>query len=211
MTIAIYCAGGLGKELLGVVRQNSRWDSIIFVDDIMVSGEYKGHKVVPFNELKGQEDTVEFIIANGEPNAREALYNKVTEAGFGMATLYGDGIFPGAKIGKGCILLNCLVSDDCVIEDNVYINSPVTIGHDSVVGAHSVISPFVFVGGKTIIGKKVYIAAGAMIKDRIKIADDSIIGMGAVIMRNVKSKAIMIGNPAKKIGENSGGVFGMFD
>lgn len=42
-----------------------------------------------------------------------------------------------------------------------------------------------------------------MLKDRIHIGKDSIIGLGAVVLRNVREKSIMIGNPAKKIGYNN--------
>ena len=51
----------------------------------------------------------------------------------------------------------------------------------------------------------VYMAPGSMIKDRIHVGEQAIISLGAVILRNVKPKSIMMGNPAQKIGENTEG------
>ena len=69
-----------------------------------------------------------------------------------------------------------------------------------------------FIGGYTSIGNKVYLGPGAMVKDRITIGDSAILSLGAVALRNVRERAIMIGNPAKIIGYNTEDkVFGMFD
>ena len=49
-----------------------------------------------------------------------------------------------------------------------------------------------------------YVGTGALIKNGtkenpIKIGDGAIIGMGAVVTKNVKSKSVVVGNPAKEI------------
>ena len=51
-----------------------------------------------------------------------------------------------------------------------------------------------------------------MTKDSIRIGKEAIISLGTVLLRNVRPRAIMVGNPARRIGENeTGRVFGMFD
>lgn len=52
-----------------------------------------------------------------------------------------------------------------------------------------------------IIGKDVWIGAQVGIVDGINIGDHSIIGMGAIVTKDVPPYAIMAGNPAKKIGD----------
>lgn len=213
MTLAIYCAGGLGKEIIALARSVSRWDEIIFVDDITNAERHASAKVFRFDELCGYNDEIEFIIANGEPAVRESLYNKVKTAGYKMATVCGRGcvILPGASIGEGCVFFAGAISADVVIGPNVLFNGRVTIGHDAVIGAHSVLSEACLIGGHTEIGARVYLAPGSMVKDRIKIGDDAIISLGAIILRRVKERAIMLGNPAKRIGFNTEGkVFNMF-
>lgn len=214
MTLAIYCAGGLGKEVIALARAVSRWDNIIFVDDVTEAEWHAEAKVYRFEQLKEYPDDVEFVIASGEPAGREKLYHRIKEAGYPMTTIYGLGcsVLPGASIGEGCILYDCGISAGAIIEPNVIINTKAVIGHDVVVGMHSVLGFNSFVGGETVIGSRNYIAPGAMIKDRIRVGADSIISLGAIVFRNVKESSIMQGNPAKKIGENERKrVFGIFD
>lgn len=214
MTLAIYCAGGLGKEVIALARAVSRWDNIIFVDDVTEAEWHADAKVYRFEQLKGYPDDLEFVIASGEPAGREKLYHRIKEAGYPMTTIYGPGcsVSPGVSVGEGCILYDSLISADAVIEPNVLLNGKVAIGHNVVIGIHSVCGFNSFIGGGTIIGSRSYIAPGAMIKDHIKIGADSIISMGAIVLRSVKESSIMLGNPAKKIGENERKrVFGIFD
>lgn len=214
MTLAIYCAGGLGKEVVAVARAVSRWDYIIFVDDITDAQWYEGAKVLRFEDIRTLPDEVEFVIANGEPAVREKLYEKIKCAGYKMTTILGLGcnVLPGTTIGEGCILYDCGISAGVTIGPNVLINTKTIVGHDTMIGAHTVISAFCFFGGHTKVGERVYFAAGAMAKDNITVGDDAIISLGAVLLRDTGGKAVMVGNPARRIGENTAGkVFGIFD
>lgn len=215
MTLAIYCAGGLGKEVLQFTRSISRWDEILFVDDVTEASEVHGARVLRFPDVASLGVDVEFIIASGEPAARKALYEKIKAAGYKMGTLISPyaTIWPGAQIGEGSVLLyDCGISVDVTVAENVLINARVITGHNAVIGAHSVLSANAFIGGNTQIGECVYMAPGSMVKDRIVVGDNAIISLGAVLLRNVRSSAIMVGNPARHLGENEKKkVFGMFD
>jgi acetyltransferase-like isoleucine patch superfamily enzyme len=59
--------------------------------------------------------------------------------------------------------------------------------------------PGVDLGGHVIIGKKVFIGTKATIIPKIEIEDNSIVGAGSVVIRKVKSKTTVFGNPAKVI------------
>ena len=214
MTLAIYCAGGLGKEVIGLARAVSRWDNIIFVDDVTETEYHADAKVYRFEQIKDYPDAVEFVIASGEPAGREKLYHRIKEAGYPMTTIYGLGcsVLPGTSIGEGCILYDSLISADVQIGPNVLLNTKVVIGHDAVICSHSVLGYNSFVGGGAVIESRSYVAPGAIIKDRITVGADSIISMGAVVLRNVSESSIMLGNPAEKVGKNElKRVFGMFE
>lgn len=205
MTLAIYCAGGLGREIIALARAVSRWQAIIFVDDITKEKWIEGAAVYRFDEVCTFTDIeYEFVIASGEPSVRAALYKKVKAAGFKMATIYGRGVYvlTGSSIGEGCILYDCGVSTGVTLGNNTLVSTKVVIGHNVTIGESCVISAFSFLGGGTSIGSRTYIGAGAKLKDHVQVGVDVIIGLGAVIFRSVTDGAIMIGNPAKKIGEN---------
>lgn len=205
MILAIYCAGGLGREMIALARSVSRWEAIFFVDDVVEQREIAGAGVFRFEEIERYKGNIEFVIANGEPEAREKLYEKIKAAGYPMATIIGHGcsILPDAEIGEGCVIYSGGISANVKVKNNTLINVNVIIGHDTVVAEHCVLSANCFVGGMTHIGRKVYIAPGVLIKDRVHIADSAIISLGAVILRHVREKAIMVGNPARRIGYNT--------
>lgn len=204
MILAIYCAGGLGREIIEFARAINRWENIIFVDDVTGEKIVSGADVFRFSQVEQFRGNLEFVIANGEPAVREFLYNKVKAAGYPFGKLISPccSILSNTEIGEGCILYDCAISTGVHIGINVLMNGRVLIGHDTIIGAHCVLSALDFLGGYTCVGKRVYIAPGAMIKDRIRIGDDAIISLGAVILRNVRAGSIMIGNPAKKWGNN---------
>lgn len=205
MILAIYCAGGLGREVIALARSVNRWEAIVFVDDVTEQREVAGARVFKFQEVEEYKGNIEFVIANGEPAVRESLYHKIKLAGYPMANIIGNGccILPETEIGEGCIIYDCGISANVKIGCNTLINTKVIIGHDTIVGANCVLSCGCFIGGVTQIKDKVYVAPGALIKDRVCIAQSAIISLGAVILRSVREKAIMVGNPARKIGYNA--------
>jgi maltose O-acetyltransferase len=46
-----------------------------------------------------------------------------------------------------------------------------------------------------------YIGSGATLKEGISVGDDSIIGMGAVVIRDIPAGCVAVGNPARIIRE----------
>jgi len=48
-----------------------------------------------------------------------------------------------------------------------------------------------------IIGKNAWLGMGAVLLPGVTIGDDSIVGAGSVVTKNVPPKSIVVGNPAK--------------
>lgn len=219
MDLFIYCAGNLGKELITLAEiingMEKRWDNIFFLDDVRQEKEFFHHAVYNYDEvleLKRRKN-VQVAIANGEPRIRKILWDKLKKDGFDMASLIYPSPFISeyAKIGKGVIIREyCSVSMDVVIEDNVFVQTHASIGHDTRIGKHSIISSHVGIAGNCEVMEQCYIGMGAMIKENLKIGEKTIIGISSSVFRNIKPSKIVVGNPAKIIGESEGSVFGMF-
>lgn len=89
--------------------------------------------------------------------------------------IFADG---GVKIGD-----NTLISSNCSIGSITHpIHSP---------KRHRLIHKSVE------IGRNVWIGMGAVILPGVSIGDHSIVGAGAVVTKNVPSKTVVVGNPAK--------------
>ena len=108
------------------------------------------------------------------------------------------------RIGKGCRIGSYVCIDrgtveDTIIGDNVMIDNLVHIGHNAKIGEGTIIVAHTVVGGSATIGKNCFIGEGALIKQHITIGDQAIVAMGSVVIRDVPSKDIVAGNPAKSI------------
>ena len=87
-----------------------------------------------------------------------------------------------------------------IIKDNTKIDSNVCIGHDDIIGTNVVITAGASIAGLVTIGNDVYIGLNATIKQRLSIGDGALIGMGSVVIANVKEQLNVFGNPAVKFG-----------
>ncbi|PLX12333.1 MAG: N-acetyltransferase [Marinilabiliales bacterium] len=125
-------------------------------------------------------------------------------------------IMPGCKIGENCnIGQNVVVSPDVVLGNNVKVQNNVSIytgvicEDDVFLGPSmvftNVINPRSAVNrrgqySETVVKKGASIGANATVVCGNPIGEFSFIGAGAVITKEVKPYALVVGNPAKQIG-----------
>jgi UDP-3-O-[3-hydroxymyristoyl] glucosamine N-acyltransferase len=55
------------------------------------------------------------------------------------------------------------------------------------------------IAGSTIIGENVWVAPSSSIINKATVGDNAVIGLGAVVIKSVKEKEVVVGNPAKPI------------
>lgn len=88
---------------------------------------------------------------------------------------------------------------DTIIGDKTKIDGKCRIAHNVVVGKNVVFTGGSGVGGSCVIGDNVWVGSAAKIKDWVKIGDGAFLGIGAVVIRNVKPHTKVFGNPAKEL------------
>ena len=124
-------------------------------------------------------------------------------------------ILGGAKIGKFCNI-NChtFIENEVVIGDNVTIKPGVYIWDGMVLEDNVMIGPNVTFTNdkfprskntnykleKTVIRRGASVGAGAIILCGLEIGEYAMIGAGALITKDVPTRALMAGFPAKIIG-----------
>ncbi len=90
---------------------------------------------------------------------------------------------------------------DTVLKEGAKIDNLVHIAHNVIVGKHSYVIAQAMVGGSTILGDFSWIAPSAVLRDQIKIGNKAIIGLGAVVTKNVPENEIWAGSPARPLKE----------
>lgn len=122
-------------------------------------------------------------------------------------------VLPEAEIGRNCnICANCFIENDVVIGNNVTIKNGVylwdglRIEDDVFVGPNATFINDIFPRSKksyaqqkTIIKKGASIGANATLLPDLIIGENSMVGAGSVVIKDVGAHEVVIGNPAKWI------------
>ncbi len=88
---------------------------------------------------------------------------------------------------------------DTIIGEGTKINNLCHIAHNVIIGKNVVITAHVNVSGSTIIEDNAWISPNVSLRGHQKIGKGAIIGMGAVVTKDVPPDETWIGNPAKKM------------
>jgi len=104
---------------------------------------------------------------------------------------------------------NCFILEDNTIQPFVKIGSNVTmwsgnhIGHDSIIEDHCFITSHVVVSGHVKVGAYSFIGVNATLRNSIALAPASLIGAGAVIMKDTIEKGVYLPKRAELFAKRS--------
>lgn len=100
------------------------------------------------------------------------------------------------EIGNNvCIARGAL--SNTILRSGVKVDNLVHIAHNVEIGENTQVIANAMIAGSVKIGKNCWIAPSSSIKNQLTIGDNVLIGMGAVVIKDVESNSVMIGNPAK--------------
>lgn len=208
--IAIYGAGGFGKEVACLINQineacHTEWNIIGFFDDGKEKGEvisHYGRVLGNLDDLNHYESKLAIALAMGAPHSMKDIKDKITNNNVYFPNLiapdFGISDKEAFSIGEGNIIgWRCCVSCDVVIGSYNVLTSDVVFGHDAKTGNYNVFMPDLRISGGVIIGDCNLLGVGSIILQQIKIGNNVRIGAGAVLMTKPKDGGLYIGNPAK--------------
>ncbi len=201
-------AGGFGREVAWIVeRINSikpTWNLKGFIDDnetLWGSKEGEYHVFGGCEYLSTLED-VYAVCAVGSSNVRKKIIEKLKDTSVKFATLVDPSVLysNSVKIGEGAIVCaGTIITVNVNIGDHVIVNLDCTIGHDAVIDDFVTIYPSVNVSGNVLIGECSELGTGTQIIQGKKVISNTIIGAGAIVVKDCIESGTYVGSPAKKI------------
>lgn len=114
------------------------------------------------------------------------------------------GVIIGDNVEIGsCTAIARGTLSDTIIEDNVKVDNLVHIAHNCWVKNGAFIIACAELSGGVVIGQNAWIAPNSCTHQKISIGDHSLVGLGAVVTKNVPENTVVAGNPAKRIRSTS--------
>lgn len=209
--IAIYGAGGLGREVAGGIQRinnagKENWCLVGFYDDGLEVGSTVSHYgtiLGGMNELNAVSEPLAIAIAVGAPAVRKQIFERIINKNIYFPNLIAPSfriLDPMTfKIGQGNIIQdNCSVTCDVQIGDYNVFNGSNAMGHDVAVGSFNVLMPGVRLSGVSSVGDCNMFGVDSVVLQKVKVGDNVTLGAGSVLMTKPKDGHTYIGVPAKR-------------
>lgn len=163
---------------------------------------YEGHEGFRRWFDEGDRKGVGFCVTIGNPHGRARLELHDFMAGFGLVSV--SAIHPTAFIDKSAvlgegvqILAGAIVMAEARLGRQVIINTRASVDHECTLGDGVELAPAATLCGLVTCETNAWICAGATVLPRMKVGADAIVGAGAVVTRDVPSRTVVMGVPAR--------------
>lgn len=208
--IVIFGASGFGREVAWLIERinklRSTWNLLGFIDDddAIQDRDINGYKVLGKTGDAGKYPGAFFVCAVGASAVREKIVRnlKAVNPDIKFATLIDPSVEMSelVEIGEGTIICaHTIITVNISIGEHVIINLDCTVGHDVVLKDFVTLYPSVNVSGITNIGHAAELGTGMRIIQGKAVGEYSIVGAGAVVVKDIPSKCTAVGSPAKPI------------
>lgn len=201
-------AGGFGREVAWLVERINEveftWNIKGFIDDNKSRWGTKEGDYIVLGDCKYLKSLGEVyaVCAIGSANVRKNVIERFKNSSIKFATIIDPSVIISNKvqIGEGCIICaGSILTVDIEIGNHVIINLDCTIGHDDIIEDYVTVYPSVNISGSVAIGEESELGTGTQIIQGKNIKHNTILGAGAVVVKDIIESGTYVGAPVKKI------------
>lgn len=154
-----------------------------------------------------RRDEIGFCVTIGNPHGRVRLrlHERLSNEGLQPVTAVHPTawISPSAQIDAGVqIHAGAIVEAHAKIGSQCIINTKASVDHECVLEQGVELAPAATLCGLVYLGVNAWVCAGATVLPRLRIGADSIVGAGAVVIRDVPKNVTVVGVPAQILRKN---------
>jgi sugar O-acyltransferase (sialic acid O-acetyltransferase NeuD family) len=213
---AIYGASGCGRGIMPLARhllasQGVDPAHLVFIDDAPAAEIVNGQRCMTYAQFLATPANARhaaLAIASGQ--VRETLAQRCARDGIQPWSVRADNavVMDDVQIDEGALLSPFVtLTSNIRIGRHFHANLYSYVEHDCVIGNYVTFAPGVMCNGNIHIHDHAYIGAGAVIRQGrpgapLVIGRGAVIGMGAVVTRDVAPGTTVAGNPARLLARN---------
>lgn len=201
-------AGGFGREVAWLIERINEvtptWNIKGFIDDneSLWGSKEDAYEVIGGCEYLKTLGEVYAVCAVGTAQVRKSIIDKFKGSSVKFATVIDPSVIISKRveIGEGTIICaGTIITVDVRIGKYVIINLDCTIGHDDIIKDFVTIYPSVNISGNVEIGQCTELGTGMQIIQCKRVTPNTIIGAGAVVIKDCEESGTYVGSPAKRI------------
>ena len=208
--IAIYGAGGLGREVACVIKEINeielQWELVGFFDDgieIGFKNEY-GTILGGIDELNSWNDDLSIVIGIGNPKIVRSIIDKITNSKVEFPNIIAPDVKfldkKNFKIGHGnYINFKSSISCNVTIGSFNTIGAFAALGHDCIIEDFNTIMPSVQICGFVEVGCDNFFGISSTVLQMNKVGNGVTLGAGSILMKDADDRVTYFGNPARKL------------
>jgi sugar O-acyltransferase (sialic acid O-acetyltransferase NeuD family) len=173
--------------------------------DYLKETEFKGLPVVAFEDIETVYPPQEFkffapMTGRKMNKNREKIYLEAKAKGYecisyvsSKATLFNN------PIGENCFILeDNTIQPFTTIGNNVVLWSGNHIGHHGQIKDHVFFTSHVVLSGHCVVDSYSFFGVNCTIRDYLHIAEGTLVGMAAAVIKSTEAWGVYMGNPAEK-------------
>lgn len=209
MKVVILGAGGHAREVAEILRQQTTSDPsdiLGFIDEDQAShGCVRDNLPVlgDWSWFQGRDlRQIHTICAVGNPAVCRRLVETARSLGLNFTRAISPlaHISPRARVGSGVTIFpHAVVNTGAEIGDHSILNLAVTVSHDTRVGPFCNLNPGVQLAGNVTVDEGCYVGMGSKVIQGCVLGARSVVGAGAVVVRDLEADVTAVGVPARVI------------
>lgn len=190
------------------LEHDSEHEVVAFTVDApyIESDSFEGLPLVPFEDIERTFPPSEFKMFLPMTHRKMGLhrYEKYVAAkqkGYSLISYVSSKatVFPGAKIGENCFILeDNTLQPFTSVGNNVVLWSGNHIGHHGMIKDHAFFTSHVVMSGHVTVEEFAFFGVNATIRDAVTIAHHTLVGMGAIISKDTEPFGVYTAPSAKK-------------